>query len=547
MQKLIEMFLALEPARRIMALLATAGAFAAVLAIARVANTPTMSLLYSGLDPAAAGEVIQSLDQLGATYEVRESAIYVEAKRRDSLRMALAAEGKPAPTTAGYEILDSLSGFGTTSQMFDAAYWRAREGELARTILANPYIKSARVHLSNSPSRTFGNATPAAASVVVTTASGGISSTHAKALKFLVASAVSGLSPDQVSVIDTEAGLISSGDDVESPALGTGDRSEVLKANVERLLEARVGYGNAVVEVNVDTVTEREQIVERTFDPESRVAISTVTEETTTSAQDERGGAVTVAGNLPDGDAGGSGANSTSQESETREQVNYEVSETQREVLRTPGSVRRLSVAVLVDGIRETAENGTVTWSARPPEEIEALRSLVASAVGYDEDRGDVITIQSMEFLPIEPAGTEAVAPSLIDQFLIDPMQLIQVGALALVSLILGLFVVRPILLAPPRAVTRPTALNPPDAGSERPSSLPALTQAGAQEAAPDLDNLPFAPQMALDDPGDLPSLESLQPTGGVPSEDLAELIDGRGDETAAVLRAWLNDSAEPA
>ena len=542
MTKLVSMFLALEPARRIVVLLATAAAFAAVLTLTRMVNSPNMALLYSGLDPAAAGEVIQSLDQMGAVYEVRESAIYVDRSRRDGLRMALAAEGKPASSTAGYEILDSLSGFGTTSQMFDAAYWRAKEGELARTIQASPHIRSARVHISNSPARSFGMTPPAAASVMVSTGSGGLSAAHAKALKFLVASAVSGLAPEQVSVIDSEGGLISSGDDTSSPALAAGDRAEKLKANVERLLEARVGFGNAVVEVNVDTVTEREQITERRFDPDSRVAISTVTEETTNSAQDERGGAVTVAGNLPDGDAGGSGANSNSQESGTREQVNYEVSETQREVLRAPGAIRRVSVAVLVDGIRETGADGTATWTPRPPEELEALRTLVASAVGFDEARGDVITLQSMEFLPIEPVGSEALSPSLFDQVLIDPMRIIQIGALALVSLILGLFVIRPILMA------QPTPASPPVLGLPRQdedASLPVI-ESTAESNTDD----GALPDLAIESNiAEISGFDAPPALAEAPDEEanLNELVDSRIEETAAVLREWLEDEAEPA
>ncbi|MEM9032671.1 MAG: flagellar M-ring protein FliF C-terminal domain-containing protein, partial [Pseudomonadota bacterium] len=379
-------------------------------------------------------------------------------------------------------------------------------------------------------------------SVMVTTGTGGLSASHAKALKFVVASAVSGLTPEQVSVVDSEGGLISSGDDAETPALAAGDRAEALKANVERLLEARVGYGNAVVEINVDTVTEREQIVERRFDPDTRVAISTVTEETTTTAQDERGGAVTVAGNLPDGDAGGTGANSSSQESGTREQVNYEVSETQREVLRAPGAIRRLSVAVLVDGIRETGEDGSAVWSPRPDDELDALRALVASAVGFDEARGDVITLQSMEFLPIEPVGSEALSPTIFDQVLIDPMRLIQLGALALVSIILGLFVVRPILMAAP-APAAPAAIGPPldDTIGAAAPALEADTLSGG--TADDLPQLEIAGEM-----GELPSLDSLQPAGsGEDEPELTELVDSRIEETAAVLKEWLEDEATPA
>lgn len=543
MQRLVSVFSALDPMRRILVLAAVAGTFFAVLSLARVASAPTMALLYSGLDSAAAGEVIQSLEQMGAVYEVRDQAIFVDSSRRDMLRMALAAEGKPAATNAGYEILDGLSGFGTTSQMFDAAYWRAKEGELARTIASNPQVRSARVHISKTPTRTFGNDTPGAASVVVATGSGKVAASHAKALKFLVASAVPGLMPEHVSIIDADGGLVASGDESQDPVLAAGDRAAALKANVERLLEARVGYGNAVVEVNLETVTDREQIVERTLDPDSRVAISTVTEETTSSAEDARNGQVTVAGNLPDGDAGGSGANSSSTDSGTREQVNYEISETQREIVRAPGAIRKLSVAVLIDGLRTTADDGSESWTPRSEEELAALQDLVASAVGFDETRGDTITLRTMEFLPVEPAGTEIASPSLLDQIVFNPAQLIQLGVLAVVSLVLGLFVVRPILLAPPPAAA-PAVLAPP------PPSDAALAAARDEQASEplsgELDDGEFLPDMAVisDAGSELLAGSDHQIGGGSP---LKQLIDGRQDETATVLQQWMEDGTEAA
>ena len=99
-----------------------------------------MALIYGGLDSAQAGEVIAGIERAGVPYEVRGDAIYVASDQRDRLRMDLAAEGLPAAGSTGYELLDGMSGFGTTSQMFDAAYWRAKEGELARTILALPNV-----------------------------------------------------------------------------------------------------------------------------------------------------------------------------------------------------------------------------------------------------------------------------------------------------------------------------------------------------------------------------------------------------------------------
>ena len=124
----------LDSRRQLIAVLSALAIAAAIFGISRVASAPSLVLLYSGLDPVAAGEVISALEAEGVVFEVRDSAILVERASRDRLRMDLAAKGLPAGGPAGYEILDNLSGFGTTSQMFDAAYWRAKEGELARTI-----------------------------------------------------------------------------------------------------------------------------------------------------------------------------------------------------------------------------------------------------------------------------------------------------------------------------------------------------------------------------------------------------------------------------
>jgi flagellar M-ring protein FliF len=188
-EQILGLWNALDMRRRVIVAAATLGMFAAVLGLARLAATPSMSLLYAGLDPAAAGEVIAALDQRGIAHEVRGDAIFVPAPERDGLRMVLAGEGLPANSTKGYELLDGLSGFGTTSQMFDAAYWRAKEGELARTILAHPGVSAARVHLASTGANPFQRDIRHSASVSVTTGGQGLSPRHARALQFLVASA----------------------------------------------------------------------------------------------------------------------------------------------------------------------------------------------------------------------------------------------------------------------------------------------------------------------------------------------------------------------
>ena len=548
LQQLFDVWQALDLRKRVIVIAATAAMFAAILAISSMASKPQMSLLYAGLGGVESGEVVSALDQSGVHYEVRGDAIFVPAAQRDSLRMTLAAQGLPAEGAAGYELLDSLSGFGTTSQMFDAAYWRAKEGELARTIAASPAIRSARVHIAHPTDQPFRKDLKPTASVTITAASGGLGAAQVKALRYLVASAVSGMSPDDVSVIDSARGLIASGDEA-SVMTSANDRASALKKNVERLLAARVGAGNAVVELSVETVNEREAITEHHFDPESRVAISTDTVETSKNSDATQPGAVTVASNLPQ-NAGGDSGQSKSQSTETRERTNYEVSETRRELLRTPGAIKRLSVAVLVDGLTTVNSDGTTSWQPRPEPELAALKQLVSSAVGFNEARGDVITLQSMQFEAVPTLGTTATSGTLSDVSL-DLTQIIQIAVLAVVALILGLFVARPILTQ--KLQTAAAELPPP----ERPVST-ALTGEIAEDEMPDMNM-----QVISDyDVGDMPmTMNSAFDMGGVgdmgesddfgqsadPVTRLKKMITERQSESVEILRSWMEETEEKA
>ncbi|MEO1025835.1 MAG: flagellar basal-body MS-ring/collar protein FliF [Pseudomonadota bacterium] len=528
----------LDARRRMTVVIATLGMFAAVYFLTQLASQPRMALLYAGLDAASAGEVVTALEERGAIVDVRGSAIYVNAAERDALRLALAGDGLPQNGGQGYELLDTLTGFGTTAQMFDAAYWRAKEGELARTITANRQFAAARVHISNPAASPFQQGNVDSASVSVTMASGSMTPAQATALRFLVASAVTGLSAQNVSVIDSANGLMPNDEDPASQASSASTaRADALRASVTRLLEARVGKNKAIVEVSVEPVTEREEITERRFEPDSRVPISSNSEETTTSSSDRGGQGVTVASNLPDGEAGDTGGSSQSTETRTREIVNYEVSETQRAIIRTPGSVRRITVAALVDGILVPDENGTATWQPRAQAELEDLRELIASAVGFNTDRGDQITIRSMQFEP-PPAFEEPEPLSFLDRISLDVMGLIQMAVLALVSLVLGLFVLRPILTKQPNSA--PAQLAPP------PAQVPPPVAEPAGDALPELPALDgeidgvgdFAPL------GELPSYDSIQ-GGADPAARLRELIEQKQDETVEVLSQWMNDPQE--
>lgn len=536
LEQLVSVWTGLDLRKRVTVVIATVAMFASVYLMAQMASKPRLALLYAGLDPLAAGEVVTALEGRGAVIDIRGSAIYVDAAQRDALRLALAGEGLPQNGSQGYELLDSLSGFGTTAQMFDAAYWRAKEGELARTITSNRQFVAARVHISNPSSDPFRQGQVGSASVSVTLASGNMSAQQATALRYLVASAISGLDPANVSVIDGTSGLIPNSDDPATMASGASDnRADAIRQSVTRLLEARVGVGKAVVEVTVDPVTIREEITERRFEPDSRVPISSNSEETTTRSTNAGGSSVTVASNLPNGDAGGSSGSSESSETRSRETVNFEVSETQRAVISEPGAIRRVSVAVLVDGVRSTATDGSTTWEPRSEAELDDLRQLVTSAIGFDDTRGDQVTIRTMEFEPLpELAPSQPI--SFMDRFAIDVMGLVQLAVVALVSLILGLFVVKPILTrAPARKTAQLEAPEQGDFAENALGDLPALD--GEIGGIGD-----FAP---LDD---LPSFDSIQGGGsGDPAERLRHLIEQKQDETVEVLNQWMNDPQEAA
>ncbi len=526
-QNLWQIWMGLDGRKRLVVLGATLAVFMTVLGMSRMAGNPEMSLLYAGLDSAAAGDVIAALDARSAKYEVRGEAIFVDSTQRDTLRMTLAAEGLPANSGTGYELLDSLSGFGTTAQMFDAAYWRAKEGELARTILANPQIRAARVHIAQAPSQPFQRAIKPSASVTITSVGGNLPPLQAKALRHIIAASVPGMTPDDVAVIDSVAGLIPSDSDISAPNVTADSKAAEIKQNVERLLAARVGAGKAVVEVAVDVVTDAESIKQRTFDPQGRVAIST--ENTQQSGSSSQAGSdVTVASNLPNNAANsGSGKN---ENSESRERVNYEVSETNRELIKAPGAVRKISVAVLVDGVSVTAADGTVSMQPRPDAELATLSELVSSAAGLDTSRGDVLTLKSMAFEPL-PAGGEAAAASMFTLGAINVMGLVQTAVLALVALVLGLFVIRPILTSNSRA---------------------AIPQAAAPRALPGAGTVGEGPVLngEIDD-GFLPAL-AIRSGGanavadeGDPVSRLRRLIDERQSESVEILRGWMEYEEE--
>lgn len=540
MQQLLSLWKNLDTSKRMIVIGTTLAVFIGVLSLSRMASQENLSLLYSGLAPDSAGEVLSALESQNVPFEVRGNSIFVTHADRDRLRLSLASQGLPASGGAGYELLDSMTGFGTTSQMFDVAYLRAKEGELARTIVANPQIKAARVHIAQAENTPFRQTLDPTASVALQSTGNAISPDTAESIRHLVASAVAGLQPTNVSVIDAANGTVITSQDAGSPSVSESNRSAALKQNVLRLIEARTGVGRAVVEVNVETVSEEEVIVERRVDPESRIAISTDSQQNVRSSQNSGNSGVTVASNLPDGDAAAGGGEASSNDNETREVINYEVSQTTREIKKVPGSIARLSVAVLVDGTRTANADGTENWQPRSEEEITVLTDLVKSAVGYNEARGDIVTIRSMD-LTEAPTTIPAEGDGWVNSTGFDMTTLIKPIITAVVVLALGLFVLRPVLLSgrEPNLLQEPQLIgsNEQDQAGEPDFMMASAPALGAPEDMGGGMDLPMADFSQV-------GMESFDED---PVARLRNLIEERQDETVEVLRNWIEEPEETA
>ncbi len=422
----------------------------------RMVMAPDYVQLYSGLTPATASSVIDTLEQDGFRVQLSDSGSTISVPRESlpRARMALADQGLPSDGTPGWELFDDTSGLGMNSFLQRVNRLRAMEGELARSIQTIDGVAAARVHIVLPEREAFSRERPdPSASVIVRgAASRTISRRQGNAIRALVAAAVPDLSPMRVTVLSAsgETILAEEGEGAAEVTLQSvrAGIEERMAQNITQILSARVGAGNARVQVSVDLNGERQVVRQQSFDPAQRVVRSTETTEESNEDRELAAGEVGVNGNIPaelaDG-ADAEGGNSNTSE-RTREIVNYEIGKTESETIREPGEVRRLSVAVLVNGIYNIADNGEVDYAERDAEELARLEELVKSAVGFDEARGDIVSVDSLRFMDYSMDVGDPVRPSM-GQLVSEHFGSILRGvmALALVTAILG-FGVRPLM-----------------------------------------------------------------------------------------------------
>jgi flagellar M-ring protein FliF len=523
--------------------------------------TPGLSLLYTDLELRDSGQIVQKLDAMGIPYQVKGDGtqILVPADQVAKLRMAMAEAGLPHGGSIGYELFDKSDALGTSSLVQNINHVRALEGELARTISSINAVQSARVHLVLPRRELFSRERqePSASIIIKMRGAERLAKQQVAAVQYLVASAVPGLKPTRVSIVDGDGNLLARGDgDTSEDAIaGNAEERRVnyenrLSRNVEELLERTVGPGRARVDVHADMDFDRVTTSSKSFDPDQQVARSTQTTSESSDSSDSGDQPVTVQTNLPNAQTTPAGAGGRSKSARSEETINYEIGETTRNQVRETGIVRRLSVAVLVDGTYTTAADGTRTYQPRSPEELKQLTALVRSAIGYDEKRGDSVELVNMRF-----AGAEdALPPAPVTVFGFERADIVKMGEMLVIAVVAVLFillVVRPLLMrvlensAGAAAAEGNNLLAGQIAGAGAPA-LPA--PAGMTPALAAATGGGIVP---VGDAGGIDSAEKMIDIGQVEGRvaassirKIGEIVEKHPEEAVAIVRSWMYQGA---
>ena len=514
-------------------------------------STPDMALLYSDLDPKDGGAIVRQLEEQKVPHQVNAEGtrIMVPADQVGRLRMVMAQAGLPAGGSIGYEIYDKPEGFGTTSFVQGVNHLRATEGELARTVATLGPVLQARVHLVLPKREMFSRTQQTATASVFLKLRPGqqLKREQVVAIQHLIAAAVPQLEPNQISIIDDRGNLLArglgNGGDANTQA--NADEKKLAYEQrttrvIEDLLSRSLGFGRVRAEVTADLDFDRITTSSEIFDPESQVIRSTQTVEDNNESTDRDAlDPVTVANQLPTGDANqsASGATSKTKGARTEETINYEISKTVKSHVRESGQVRRLSVAVLVDGMYTPNPDGAPAYAPRSKEEMAQIEALVRSAIGFDAVRGDTVEVINMRFATPDAEfadGSEAIFLGMAKD---DLFRIAEMVVLAIVAILVILLVIRPLMA---RAFERT------DGGGADDEAERLLTdQSGGQAQL--MGPGALAQDLALEDAQAGEELEQMidinRVEGRVRASSLrkvGEIVDKHPEEAVSIIRSWL-------
>jgi flagellar M-ring protein FliF len=513
-------------------------------------SQPDLTLLYGDLDPSEAGQIAGRLEQQQIPYRIAGGGtqILAPSDRTAALRIQLAEAGLPSGGTIGYEIFDKTQSLGTSNFVQSINQVRALEGELSRTITSIQGVRNARVHLVLPKREVFSRERqePSASIVLRMRGAGRLDRPQVQAVQHLVAAAVPDLKPSRISIVDDRGNLLARGGDTNSQQQASANAEEMRIAYenrvaraVETLLERSVGVGKVRAEVSADLNFERVVENSEIFDPATQVVRSTQTVEDNASTNENQGSTgVTVQTNLPEAQgltAGGSTA-SGSKNARTEETVNYEISKTVRNTVREAGALRRITIAVLIDGNYTGADRA---YQPRGAEELQKLEALVKSTVGFNGERGDSVELVNLPFAQMEDIQDSAA--TLFGLSKREFLQLAEIIVLAVVGLLVILLVVRPVLTrlfeALPSASTALGAAGAAGAPAGVAALAGPLDPSAAALAPPDEE-----PEDLLDAMIDINRVEGRVRASSL--KKIGEIVDKHPEEAVAIVRNWMYQEA---
>jgi flagellar M-ring protein FliF len=512
-------------------------------------SQPPMGLLYSELSAQDAAAITTRLEQQQVPFDLRNNGntIFVPEDRVLRLRLSFAEAGIPRGGSIGYEIFDKGETLGQTNFMQQLNHVRALEGELARTISALQPVQSARVHLVI-PRRDLFNRErqEPTASVIVRMRDAGnrLPRQQVQAIQSLVSAAVPGMRPIRVSVVDDRGNLLARGQaEGDDPTALNNSAEELrrgyeqrLSRTIETVLERVVGPGKARAEVAVDLDFDRIVTNKEDFDPDRQVVRSTqtVTEQNEAS---ESAAQVTVQNNLPDSGQDAGGPRTTNRGNRTEETTNFEIAKTITQHVREQGVIRRMTVAVLVDGTIQGA-GAERQWQPRPEEELQRLTALVRNAIGFDQRRGDTLELVNLRFYAPEELPVDTTEPGLFDFSKQDIMRIAEVFVMAIVALLVILLVARPIInhVLKSAAEKRETERAAAEAAAAQAQMLPGGGAPGMLPGA--------GPAPGMEGPSEIEQMIDIaQVEGRVRASSIkkiGEIVEKHPEEAVAILRTWM-------
>ncbi len=516
-------------------------------------TAPPMGLLFGEMSPEQANQVAAKLESQGVPYELRSGGtqVWVPQDRAARLRMSFAESGgMPRGASVGYELFDKGDMMGATNFVQNLNLVRALEGELARTIGSLGPVAAARVHLVMPRRDLFSRERqePTASVVVKLREAARLPRGQVQAIQNLVAGAVPGMKPGRVSIIDDKGTLLARAVTDENDPQSTASNVEELRQGyeqrlsrtIEEMLERAVGPGKVRAEVNADLDFDRVVTNTESFDPDGQVVRSTQTvTEGSDSSEANQSNTVSVANNLPDADQNAAANKNTSRSTRSEETVNYEITKTSRQQIREGGSVKRLSVAVIVDGTTTTNQDGTKTYNARTPEEMQRLTAIVRSAIGFNQQRGDTLEVVNLPFVVADvgdqiPTEDSWLGLGLAKQ---DYFRLAEMLVLAIVAILVVLLVARPLI----KHIFTPPEIKAIEVEQAKAKAQVEMQAMAPQLAGPEIDPLLGVPrqnQVTADDLIDLARVEGRVKASSM--KKIGEIVEKHPDEAVAILRTWM-------